>query len=222
VPAESAEPCRPQGFSSLAAMCLGFTRGREEMAFWLLAQIVEQYQGDPATVAGLLASATPCLAAALGSRALAEAAALLAERCLAHGFVGCLPDEALLELWEELLESGGGQASSPGPPLAWLAGLAWWAEGDLVSALAAAPVSAAPDEAAALVSQRLLLLGRRLPPVARPDLAGIASLVGSGGVGREVRQCLPGQQQRGSAKALFASLTRALRGRRSRVALSSH
>mmetsp|Transcript_140911 Transcript_140911/g.450541 ORF Transcript_140911/g.450541 Transcript_140911/m.450541 type:complete len:443 (-) Transcript_140911:105-1433(-) len=128
-----------QGCSLLAAMCLGFARGEEQEAFWLLQHLLEDvlgsdffgssppllgYHGDCAAVALLVASEAPNVAQMLGPRRLAEVTSALASRCLLSGFVGFMADGPMLALWEQLLE---GHLRHPAYPrftlLHWLVGL---------------------------------------------------------------------------------------------------
>uniref|UniRef100_A0A7S0B834 Rab-GAP TBC domain-containing protein n=1 Tax=Pyrodinium bahamense TaxID=73915 RepID=A0A7S0B834_9DINO len=165
------------GVNLLGAMCLGFVRGREEEAFWLLAYVLEELlgpgylsqappllglQGDRAAAAALLAEEAPHAARALGPHNLPKVLALLAPRCLLGGFVGCLADEPLLALWEELLEPR--FAFFPRLPLLeWLVGLVRAAEPELVDLPRGRPAG----EVAAAAFQRVMNLGRSLSSSAR-------------------------------------------------------
>eukprot|EP00434_Breviolum_minutum_P026752 symbB.v1.2.023644.t3/scaffold2178.1/size86794/7 len=141
-------PTYVQGCSMMAAMCLGFTAGREEEGFWLFAYLMEDilgpdffsrrpamlgYHGDKAALAQLVASTMPQLAERVGTTGLAECVSALAARCLLSGFVGFLSGEPLVALWEELLTSP--WVDYPRLPLLlWFTGLVQHAERQLQEA----------------------------------------------------------------------------------------
>lgn len=168
------------GVTSMAAMCLGFTGGREEEAFWLLRHLIDEVlppeyvikspaesacSSDRAVIASLIAAEAPLLTARLGPRALAEAVQLLSQQCLHWGFVGILADEPLLALWEELL--AGRCGAYPRLPLVtWLAGLVQATEADLVTELR----EIAPDDFAQALCSRVCEVARVLPEGWRPLL----------------------------------------------------
>lgn len=138
-----------QNCSLLGAMCLGFAKGSEEEAFWLLLHVLDDilgerflarsppllgYHGDCKAATVLVSKMAPHLARAAGPLRLAEFMACLSSRCLLSGFVGFLPDGPLLALWEELLDGHNNCPMFPRfPLLAWLAGLVRHVESSLVA-----------------------------------------------------------------------------------------
>lgn len=176
------------GANLLAAMCLGFVRGREEDGFWLFAHVIEDilgteyfartpsllgFQGDRAAALALVTSEAPLAAAALGAQGLSKLVSLLAQRCLLSGFVGCLADEPLIAFWEQLLE-GRCSIYPRLPQLAWLAGLVRLAEGNLVRLAERNLVDlagAVPQGGTATACfQQVIHTGLSLPDGARPGL----------------------------------------------------
>lgn len=176
------------GANLLAAMCLGFVRGREEDGFWLFAHVIEDilgteyfartpsllgFQGDRAAALALVTSEAPLAAAALGAQGLSKLVSLLAQRCLLSGFVGCLADEPLIAFWEQLLESRCSIYPRL-PQLAWLAGLVRLAEGNLVRLAERNLVDlagAVPQGGTATACfQQVIHTGLSLPDGARPGL----------------------------------------------------
>jgi len=145
---EAAPSVYVQGCSLMAAMCLGFTAGNEEDAFWLLQHLSEDvlgddflaryppllgYHGDCAAAAAMVADEAPELTRALGPVKLAEFVKALCARCLLSGFVGFLSDGPLLALWEELLQGHERFAVFPRyAMLRWLAGLVQHLQADLL------------------------------------------------------------------------------------------
>ncbi|CAE8722091.1 unnamed protein product [Polarella glacialis] len=177
-----AKPTYVQGYSMMAAMCLGFTGGREEEGFWLFAYLLEDilgsdffsqypalvgYHGDRAAAAALVAAEAPQVAGMLGPRGLAEAISALAARCLLSGFVGFLSGEPLVALWEELLEVRAERAQFPRLTLiTWLAGLVCKVEAELTSTLARAP----QEEVVPTFFRIVQLAARALPDGWRPKV----------------------------------------------------
>jgi len=169
-----------RGVIEMAAMCLGFTGGLEEEAFWLLAHVLEdvlgheyltktpacpEYSSDRAVTAAIVAAEAPLLTARLGPRGLAEAVALLSQRCLLSGFVEVLADEPLLAFWEELL--AGYCGVYPRLPLvSWVVGLVCAAESALVTELRMTP----PQDFAQALCSRVCQVARGLPEGWRPLL----------------------------------------------------
>jgi len=169
-----------QGCSMLAAMCLGFTGGREEAGFWLFLYLLDDvlgadfmsqtpplmgYHGDRSAAVALIAKQVPRVAQAFGDRGVAEATSAVASRCLLSGFVGFLTDEPLLAFWEELLDAH----CSLYPRftlIAWLVGLVRLVEADLVAIAA----SSSPDEAVPLFFRRVKQAGLALPDRWRPNI----------------------------------------------------
>ncbi|CAK8985826.1 unnamed protein product [Durusdinium trenchii] len=136
----------------MAAMCLGFTAGREEEGFWIFTYLMEDvlgpeffsrrpammgYHGDKAALAQLVASTMPELAERLGTAGLAECVSALAARCLLSGFVGFLSGEPLVAFWEELLANHWPDYPRL-PLLLWFTGLVQHAERQLQQASAQA------------------------------------------------------------------------------------
>eukprot|EP00439_Symbiodinium_sp_Y106_P044912 s536_g5.t1 len=171
-------PTYVQGCSMMAAMCLGFTAGREEEGFWLFIHLLEDvlgpdffsrqpallgYHGDRAAAAALVASQSPSLAELMGVQCLGESISALASRCLLSGFVGFLSGPPLVAFWEELLQVR--CADFPRLPLiSWLAGLVHHAEGQLASAL----VGLSSDEAVPVFFRTVQQAAKALPNNWRP------------------------------------------------------
>ncbi|CAE7593658.1 GRTP1 [Symbiodinium sp. CCMP2456] len=171
-------PTYVQGCSMMAAMCLGFTAGREEEGFWLFIHLLEDvlgpdffsrqpallgYHGDRAAAAALVASQSPSLAELMGVQCLGESISALASRCLLSGFVGFLSGPPLVALWEELLQAR--CADFPRLPLiSWLAGLVHHAESQLASAL----VGLSSDEAVPVFFRTVQQAAKALPNNWRP------------------------------------------------------
>ncbi|CAE7456438.1 GRTP1 [Symbiodinium natans] len=171
-------PTYVQGCSMMAAMCLGFTAGREEEGFWLFIHLLEDvlgadffsrqpalvgYHGDRAAVAALVALQSPSLAELMGVQSLGESISALASRCLLSGFVGFLSGPPLVAFWEELLQVR--CADFPRLPLiSWLAGLVHHAEGQLTSAL----VGLSSDEAVPVFFRTVQQAAKSLPNNWRP------------------------------------------------------
>ncbi|CAE7276407.1 GRTP1 [Symbiodinium pilosum] len=166
-------PTYVQGCSMMAAMCLGFTVGREEEGFWLFIHLLEDvlgadffsrqpalvgFHGDRAAAAALVASQSPGLAELMGVHSLGESISALASRCLLSGFVGFLSGPPLVAFWEELLQVR--CADFPRLPLiTWLAGLVHHAEGQLASAL----VGLSSDEAVPVFFRTVQQAAKALP-----------------------------------------------------------
>ncbi|CAE6955330.1 GRTP1 [Symbiodinium sp. CCMP2592] len=171
-------PTYVQGCSMMAAMCLGFTAGREEEGFWLFIHLLEDvlgpdffsrqpallgYHGDRAAAAALVASQSPSLAELMGVQCLGESISALASRCLLSGFVGFLSGPPLVAFWEELLQVR--CTDFPRLPLiSWLAGLVHHAEGQLASAL----VGLSSDEAVPVFFRTVQQAAKALPNNWRP------------------------------------------------------
>jgi len=164
-----------QGWSLLAAMCLGFCGGQEEEAYWMLAHLLEDvlgvdyfarsppllgYHGDCAAAFVLVADEAPQLTRALGRRRLKEFTSTLASRCLLSGFVGFLADGPLIAFWRQLLEGDTRCAAFPRfPLLACLVGLVRFLDRDL--ALVAA--EARPEELVPLMFKKAQEVAKDLP-----------------------------------------------------------
>eukprot|EP00927_Polykrikos_kofoidii_P035529 TRINITY_DN30098_c0_g1_i2.p1 TRINITY_DN30098_c0_g1~~TRINITY_DN30098_c0_g1_i2.p1 ORF type:complete len:405 (-),score=51.17 TRINITY_DN30098_c0_g1_i2:87-1301(-) len=185
---ESQCPTYVQGYNFLAAMCLGFSGGCEEMGFWLFLHLMEDilgheytsrtppflgYHADRAVAVELVASEAPLLASVINDR-LAEAVSMITARCFLSGFVGFLSDEPLLALWEQLLE--GRQNVYPRLPLVvWFVGLIQLAEDGLVALVR----RSSAEEICPLIFQHVQKIGRSLPHGWRPTLGDKALFPGA-------------------------------------------
>ncbi|CAK8985778.1 Growth hormone-regulated TBC protein 1 [Durusdinium trenchii] len=169
-------PTYVQGCSMMAAMCLGFTAGREEEGFWIFTYLMEDvlgpeffsrrpammgYHGDKAALAQLVASTMPELAERLGTAGLAECVSALAARCLLSGFVGFLSGEPLVAFWEELLANHWPDYPRL-PLLLWFTGLVQHAERQLQQAPS--------DELVPIFFRTVQSASRELPRGWRPVL----------------------------------------------------
>jgi len=171
-----------QGCNLLAAMCLGFSEGREEDCFWLLLHLEENvlgdeffggafpllgFHGDLAAIAHLISLEAPGLARDLGPKRLADVISAIASRCILSGFVGILPDQPLISLWEELLE---GQSTYPQYPryplIAWMTGIVKHFETDLAQLVR----SASPEELVPLLYKKVIEVAGTLEPHWKPKL----------------------------------------------------
>merc|ERR1712136_93205 len=114
-----------RGLHLIVGMCMGFVGGKEEDAFWLLAHVVENVFGD-----GYFSRSSVFL----GFQNVCQVVSVLA-RCFVSGFVGSLPDEHLVALWEELLH---GSLVYPRMPLVmWLVGVLQFLEEDFLDTIGA-------------------------------------------------------------------------------------
>lgn len=172
------------GLCFLAGLCFGFLCGREEEAFWLFVHVLEDIygpayfsrtppllgqQGDCAVIGLLIESRAPRLTRILGPEGMAELCALLGKHCLSCGLIGCLADDHLLTIWEQVLDRR--CAAFPRLPLlAWLANLVGLCEDALIRLSKGSRTADAAADAANSCVQHLIKQGPHLPAGARLHL----------------------------------------------------